>query len=64
MYDKKSSDLLVKRTDLMLSDDVFSLKKQLETGDFDYVDIASVQAWKRSLAEWPLLNEWNEWSKS
>lgn len=47
----------------MISDDIKSLKKHLKTGSFDYIDITSLQAWEKSLQEWPLLAEWDVWSK-
>lgn len=54
-----------KTTSLLKSkaDDIASLKSQLDTGSFDYVDIASLEAWERALEQWPLLAEWNRWSK-
>ena len=48
---------------LVLTDDIESLRQNLAGDTFDYVDIASVEAWHKSLKEWPLLNEWHEWSK-
>lgn len=63
MYVNKDDISGVGHAELMLSDDIKALKKQLKTSVFDYVDIASLQAWKTSLDEWPLLKEWNEWSK-
>lgn len=48
---------------LVLTDDIESLRQKLAGDTFDYVDIASVQAWHKSLKQWPLLNEWHEWSK-
>lgn len=62
MYANKDDTTAIGHADLMLSDDIDSLKQHLKTGVFDYVDIASVQAWKKSLNEWPLLKEWDEWS--
>lgn len=49
---------------VMLSDDIESLKKELNTGAFNYIDIASVEIWKKYLEEWPLLAEWDAWSKT
>lgn len=49
---------------VMLSDDIESLKKELNTGAFNYIDIASVEIWKKYLEEWPLLAEWEAWSKT
>ena len=49
---------------VMLSDDIESLKKELNTGAFNYIDIASVEIWKKYLDEWPLLAEWDAWSKT
>jgi len=49
---------------VMLSDDIESLKKELNTGAFNYIDIASVEIWKTYLEEWPLLAEWDAWSKT
>lgn len=63
MYDNKQAILAFNQTSLALSDDVELLKKQLKTNSFNYVDIASIQAWEASLAEWPLLAEWEAWSK-
>lgn len=48
---------------LVLTDDIESLRQNLAGDTFDYVDIASVETWHKSLKEWPLLNEWHEWSK-
>ncbi len=63
MYDRKDVPSVLNGSDLVLSDDIKSLKKQLKTDSFDYIDIASMQAWKKSLREWPLLAEWDVWSK-
>lgn len=46
------------------ADDIRSLMNQLDTGDFSYVDIAVVEAWQQALEQWPLLAEWDQWSKA
>lgn len=46
------------------ADDIRSLMNQLDTGDFSYVDIAVVEAWHQALEQWPLLAEWDQWSKA
>ncbi|QEY57670.1 hypothetical protein FXF61_14760 [Pseudomonas sp. C27(2019)] len=63
MHDKKHAISAFNKTSLALSDDVELLKKQLKMDSFNYVDIASIQAWEASLGEWPLLAEWDTWSK-
>lgn len=45
------------------ADDIRTLTSHLDTGDFSYVDIALVEAWREALEQWPLLAEWNTWSK-
>lgn len=47
----------------LLSDDIASLKRNITTGSFDYIDIVSLTAWQEALKEWPLLAEWDAWSQ-
>jgi|LSQX01.2.fsa_nt_gb hypothetical protein len=49
--------------DVVLYDDIQSLKRNINTDSFTYVDIASFNAWQESLQEWPLLAEWDAWSQ-
>lgn len=49
--------------EFLLSDDIASLKRNIKTGSFDYIDIASLTAWQEALKEWPLLAEWDAWSQ-
>lgn len=44
-------------------DDIRSLAKHLAIGDFEYVDIVSLEAWKQALEHWPLLAEWQQWTE-
>lgn len=45
------------------ADDIQSLTQYLHTGEFEYVDIMSHEAWQRALKQWPLLAEWQRWSQ-
>lgn len=63
MYDNETDVKERTAEKLVLTDDIESLRQNLAGDTFDYVDIASVEAWHKSLKEWPLLNEWHEWSK-
>jgi len=45
------------------ADDIQSLSYCLGLSDFDYQDILSQEAWQKSLKKWPLLQEWDLWSK-
>ena len=49
--------------EFLLSDDIASLKRNIKTGSFDYIDIASLTAWQEALKQWPLLAEWDAWSQ-
>ncbi len=49
--------------EFLLSDDIASLKRNIKTGSFDYIDIASFTAWQEALKQWPLLAEWDAWSQ-
>jgi len=62
--DNKITDITaVHELDLLFYDDIKSLQRHIKTGSFEYVDIASVKAWKEALQEWPLLAEWEAWSQ-
>lgn len=66
MYSNKPINLNkknIKDLEPMLSDDIKSLESQLKMNTFGYVDIAAEQAWKKALNQWPLLAEWDMWSK-
>ncbi len=66
MYSNKPINLNkknIKDLEPTLADDIKSLESQLKTSTFDYVDIAAEQAWEKALNEWPLLAEWDVWSK-
>lgn len=63
MDDNKTAVKISKDSQLVLSDDIESLQKQLKIESLDYVDIASLQAWEKALKTWPLLAEWHGWDK-
>ncbi|HLR12055.1 MAG TPA: BcsR/BcsP family cellulose biosynthesis protein [Burkholderiaceae bacterium] len=46
------------------ADDVRVLIAHLKLDSFTYVDIAAIREWERALEQWPLLSEWNNWSKN
>lgn len=64
MNDSNKAERADKDSELVLSDDIESLKKQIKVETLDYVDVASLQAWEKALQTWPLLAEWHVWSKS